>query len=131
MSEPRRRCWSSGRVSAVVIGSLLAACAGLDQRAPDSGSEVGLASYYSDVHQGQETASGERFDQRALTAAHPHLPFGSRVRVTNLANGRQIVVRINDRGPFVEGRVIDLSRRAAEALDMIDAGVVRVRLTPE
>lgn len=92
------------------------------------GSETGKASYYGDRHHGQRTASGERFDQNALTAAHRTLPFGTRVRVTNLNNERSVVLRINDRGPFVRGRVIDVSRAAAVRLDMLRAGVVPVRV---
>ncbi|MFV3386332.1 septal ring lytic transglycosylase RlpA family protein [Pseudomonas sp. NY15364] len=92
------------------------------------GSETGKASYYGDRHHGQRTASGERFDQNALTAAHRTLPFGTRVRVTNLNNERSVVLRINDRGPFVRGRVIDVSRAAATQLDMLRAGVVPVRV---
>ncbi|MEX6502408.1 septal ring lytic transglycosylase RlpA family protein [Pseudomonas zhanjiangensis] len=88
----------------------------------------GMASWYGARHHGKPTASGERFDQNALTAAHRSLPFGSRVRVTNLANDKQVVVRINDRGPFSKGRIIDLSRRAAEQLDMLRSGVAPVRL---
>ena len=92
------------------------------------GSESGKASYYGDRHHGQKTASGERFDQRAMTAAHRTLPFGTRVKVTNLNNNRSVVVRINDRGPFVRGRIIDVSRAAAEKLDMVRSGVVPVRV---
>ncbi|KFJ90338.1 lipoprotein [Pseudomonas sp. 1-7] len=91
-------------------------------------SETGKASYYGDRHHGQRTASGERFDQHALTAAHRSLPFGTRVRVTNLNNARSVVLRINDRGPFVRGRIIDVSRAAAVRLDMLRAGVVPVRV---
>lgn len=90
--------------------------------------EVGLASWYGPGFHGRRTASGEPYDMRALTAAHPAHPFGTRVRVTNLANGRRVVVRINDRGPFVGGRVIDLSRAAASALGIIGPGVARVRV---
>lgn len=89
---------------------------------------VGVASYYSQGHQGRRTASGEAFDMDAMTAAHRSLPFGTRVRVTNLANGRQAVVRINDRGPFRKDRIIDVSRAAARALGMVGSGVARVRL---
>ncbi len=92
------------------------------------GSETGKASYYGQAHHGKRTASGERFDQNALTAAHRTLPFGTRVRVTNLNNDRSVVLRINDRGPFVRGRVIDVSRAAAVRLDMLRAGVVPVRV---
>ena len=93
-----------------------------------SSSETGKASYYGDRHHGQKTANGERFDQNALTAAHRTLPFGTRVRVTNLNNERSVVLRINDRGPFVRGRIIDVSRAAAVRLDMLRAGVVPVRV---
>ncbi|MFV9682641.1 septal ring lytic transglycosylase RlpA family protein [Pseudomonas sp. NY15367] len=92
------------------------------------GSETGKASYYAQAHHGKRTASGERFDQNALTAAHRTLPFGTRVRVTNLNNERSVILRINDRGPFVRGRVIDVSHAAAVRLDMLRAGVVPVRV---
>lgn len=88
----------------------------------------GKASYYGARHHGKRTASGERFNQNALTAAHRTLPFGTRVRVTNLRNDRTVVVRINDRGPYGRGRIIDVSRKAAEALGMLRAGVVPVRV---
>ncbi|MFI8482589.1 septal ring lytic transglycosylase RlpA family protein [Pseudomonas sp. NPDC078700] len=91
-------------------------------------SATGDASYYAAQHQGQKTASGERFDQNSLTAAHRSLPFGSRVQVTNLSNNKTVVVRINDRGPFTGGRIIDLSRKAAEQLDMLNDGVTKVRI---
>jgi rare lipoprotein A (peptidoglycan hydrolase) len=90
--------------------------------------EVGLASWYGDYHHGQRTASGEVFDMRQLTAAHRTLPLGTRLRVTNLHNGRMVRVRVNDRGPYVPGRVLDLSREAARVLDMVERGVVPVRL---
>jgi rare lipoprotein A len=91
------------------------------------GVQEGKASWYGREQQGGPTASGERFDMHKLTAAHRKLPMNTRVRVTNLRNGRQVVVRINDRGPY--GRcIIDLSKAAAERLEMIDAGVVPVRL---
>jgi len=87
----------------------------------------GLASWYGGGHHGGPTASGERFNKNALTAAHRTLPMNTRVRVTNQRNGRSVVVRINDRGPY--GRaVIDVSEAAAKQLDMIDAGVVPVRI---
>ena len=91
--------------------------------------QSGKASWYGKRFQGHKTASGERFDAGALTAAHRTLPFGTRVEVTNLANGRRVVVRINDRGPFGgRGRILDLSEAAAKRLDMKRAGVARVRL---
>jgi rare lipoprotein A len=88
--------------------------------------EVGIASWYGPGFQGKRTANGERFDTRALTAAHKTLPFGTRVRVKSLADGKEVVVRINDRGPFIAGRIIDLSRAAAQALGM--RGIKRVEL---
>lgn len=90
--------------------------------------ETGLASWYGDQFHGRPTATGERFDMNALTAAHKTLPLPGLVEVTNLANGRRIVVRVNDRGPFVDGRIIDLSRGAADALDLRSAGVGEVRV---
>jgi rare lipoprotein A len=99
-------------------------------RIPDETSEtrpaaaLGVASFYSDT----ETASGERFDRNELTAAHPTLPFGTKLRVTDVSSGRFVTVRVNDRGPFVRGRVVDISPSAAEALGMMDKGVANVRL---
>ncbi len=90
--------------------------------------ETGLAGWYGPGFDGECTASGELFDMQALTAAHRDLPLGSRVRVTNLENGRQVVVRINDRGPWVEDRIIDLSYAASRRLGMLEDGVVEVRL---
>ena len=89
---------------------------------------TGTASFYGKRFHGRLTANGERFDMRAMTAAHRTLPFGSKVRVTNPRNGRQVVVRINDRGPFAKGRAIDLSRAAAEEIGMIHRGHARVEL---
>ncbi|MGO4682765.1 septal ring lytic transglycosylase RlpA family protein [Hyphomicrobium sp. 2TAF46] len=85
----------------------------------------GMASYY---WEGQKTASGARFNPEGMTAAHRTLPFGTRVRVTNQSNGQSVVVTINDRGPFIGGRVIDLSRGAARQINMTGAGVARVSL---
>jgi rare lipoprotein A len=85
----------------------------------------GVASFYTED---TETASGEKFNPHAMTAAHPSLPFGTRLRVTNLRNGRSVVVRINDRGPFVSGRVVDVSYSAAESLGMVQSGLAKVKL---
>ncbi len=90
--------------------------------------ETGWASYYSDKFHGRYTASGERYNKNALTAAHRTLAFGTKVKVTNLRNGKSVIVRINDRGPWVEGRIIDLSKEAARRLDMLAAGTVPVRI---
>ena len=88
----------------------------------------GMASYYGYDGSGNRTATGERFNPEGLTAAHRHLPFGTRVRVTNTRNGRSVVVRINDRGPFIRGRIIDLSVAAARILGMMGSGVAPVRV---
>lgn len=88
----------------------------------------GSASYYHDTLEGRATASGEPYRGAALSAAHRSLPFGSKVRVTSLANGRSVVVRVNDRGPFAAGRVIDLSRSAASRIGLLERGHGRVRL---
>jgi rare lipoprotein A len=93
--------------------------------APGQPSSYGVASFYTED---EWTASGEKFNTRALTAAHPTLPFGTRLRVTNVTNGRSVVVRINDRGPFIPGRVVDLSEQAAENLGMVERGIVKVKL---
>nr|WP_255536458.1 septal ring lytic transglycosylase RlpA family protein [Pacificimonas pallii] len=91
--------------------------------------ETGTASWYGPKFHGKPTANGERFDQNGVSAAHRTLPLPSWVRVENLDNGREITVRVNDRGPFAHNRIIDLSRRAAQLLDMQRAGVARVRVT--
>jgi rare lipoprotein A len=115
----------------MVVGiALLAGCASSSTRSSANAPATGVASYYADKYHGRTTASGERFDMNDLTAAHRTLAFGTRVRVTNRANGRSVVVRINDRGPFVKGRVIDLSLAAARKLDMVDAGLAEVELQP-
>ena len=116
----------------LVLG--LTACAGGREAAryapgevPDY-DQVGEASWYGPGFQGRKTASGVRFNMNALTAAHRSLPFGTQVRVTNVENGRTVVVTINDRGPFAGGRIIDLSKAAAGRLGMIRQGVARVRV---
>ncbi len=97
----------------------------LDAHPKANSSSYGVASFYNED---EWTASGERFNTHAMTAAHPSLPFGTRLRVTNVTNGRSVVVRINDRGPYVPGRVVDLSESAAESLGMVERGVVKVKL---
>ncbi len=91
--------------------------------------ELGKASYYADKFVGRKTANGEIFRQGKKTAAHKTLPFGTKVRVKNLANGRTIKVRINDRGPFVAGRIIDLSKKGARKIGMIQSGVANVQIS--
>jgi len=95
------------------------------QKAETRLASQGLASFYTE---GTQTASGEKFDAHELTAAHPTLPFGTRLRVTNVASGRSVTVRVNDRGPYVPGRVVDVSYSAADALGMVGGGLAKVRL---
>jgi rare lipoprotein A (peptidoglycan hydrolase) len=130
----------AGALTALAVAALLGACAPASTRAPSgtpfepsvaqltATSFTGGASWYGPGFAGRRTASGEVFDPADLTAAHRSLPFGTRVRVTDLATGAAVEVRINDRGPFVPGRVIDLSRAAAEALGAISRGVIDVRV---
>ena len=123
------------RLTWVPILTLLAGCATAGARTAavesarvDTTVELGRASYYAAIHAGRRAASGEIYDPSELTAAHRTLPFGTRVRVTNLVNDRSVVVRINDRGPFRRGRIIDVSRAAARKLDFIREGLTRVRV---
>lgn len=127
------------RIVLIAGACFLLACGGgnggpgperIDVRAPEKGqTQSGKASWYGGKFHGRKTASGERFNKHQLTAAHRKLPFGTRVRVTNLGNGKSVVVRINDRGPFGNrGRIIDVSEAAAEALGMIQSGVARIEI---
>ncbi len=90
--------------------------------------QYGMASYYGDEFHGKKTASGEIYNKWALSCAHKTLPFGTKVKVVNLKNGKSVIVRVNDRGPFVKGRIIDLSFAAAKEINMIKNGVVRVKV---
>ena len=143
---PRRsRDWAVAALAAVAI--LVAGCASSSKRSPSGSSydrgpaskkdgraargrtESGKASWYGPQFDGRLTANGEVFDMNKVSAAHKTLPFETKVLVENLSNGRELVVRINDRGPFIRGRIIDLSLGAARELDMVEAGVVPVRVT--
>lgn len=107
-------------------------CASHPQNKPDSDwvgyRESGTASYYGKKYHGRKTASGERFNQYAMTAAHKKLPFGTKVEVTNLENSRKVTVTINDRGPFVKGRIIDLSRSAFAKVGNLKSGLLKVKI---
>nr|WP_170842832.1 septal ring lytic transglycosylase RlpA family protein [Pseudomonas panipatensis] len=109
----------------VALPLILAGCAGHGGGNYD---ETGEASFYGNRHAGKRTASGERYSPNLLTAAHRDLPLGSHARVTNLNNDRSVVVRINDRGPYTRGRIIDLSRKAAEAIGLTRSGTAPVRV---
>jgi len=122
----------------VVAITWSAACSALNPSDPgysarpvltERGTEVGVASWYGPGFDGRLTASGEIYDQDALTAAHRSLPLGTQVRVTELASGRSLTLRINDRGPYKKGRIIDLSRAAAIKLGIIDKGTARVEIS--
>ena len=125
MGRRARLLLTSGLTALLVLGQAHAA---EPEQAADT--ELGIASYYSDRFQGATTASGEPFDQQALTAAHPTLPLGTTVIVTRPDTGKEVEVLINDRGPFIDGRIIDLSKRAARKLDMLHRGVARVEVMP-
>lgn len=117
----------------VTVAGLLAACSPNPgpsaMRAVEAGwLQEGEASWYGPGFHGKQTASGETYDMEAMTAAHPELPFGSRLRVINLDNGLETRVRVNDRGPFARNRVLDLSRAAAREIDMLGPGTARVRI---
>lgn len=129
----RRRPLDAGRKSGpdaillVFLGLLVGGWVLLDRLAPTD-RQTGLASWYGPGFYGRPTASGTTYTGADLTAAHRALPLGTKVRVTNLENGRRVVVVVDDRGPYIGGRVIDLSAAAAERLDMVRDGVVRVRV---
>lgn len=129
-SLPPRSAALAGLLAGAALVS--AACSGNHRPATSANAgppiERGAASWYGPKFDGHRTASGERYDMHGMTAAHPSLPFGTLVQVTNLANGRQVVVRINDRGPFAHRRIIDLSYAAAHELRILGAGTARVEL---
>lgn len=115
----------------ICLALLLFGCSGITSMndAPRTGdNETGKASFYAMKYQSRKTASGERFDQSANTAAHKKLPFGTKVKVTNIKNGKSVIVRINDRGPFVSGRIIDLSRSAFSSIGDTSTGVIDVKI---
>jgi rare lipoprotein A len=124
------------RVAALALLAAASACTAVPPPAPPAPAaveqptyaETGMASWYGRDHQGKKTAAGERFDMNQLTAAHRTLPLNTMVRVTNIENQKTVKVRINDRGPYARTRIIDLSSRAARALDIVDDGMAKVRL---
>ncbi len=128
---------TAGRILCAALAAVwLSACASppitsgaaphADRTSVARGAEVGIASWYGPGFHGKTTASGQRYDMYAMTAAHKTLPFGTRVRVTNLKNRRSVVLTINDRGPFVAGRIVDVSKRAAQALGFERQGKAEV-----
>ena len=121
-----------GLMVVIALGPAFAFADEAKAKTPDDiragAAQRGRASWYGAQHHGRETASGETFNMRALTAAHRTLPFGTRLRVTNLDNGKTVQVRVNDRGPHVRGRMLDLSYAAARAIGGIGAGIMRIRM---
>lgn len=121
--------WLAGGLCALAL--LVAGCSSapkIGEAVPSGHTESGQASFYGNEFHGRKTANGERFDQGKLTAAHRTLPFGTRLKVTNTQTGKSVTVRVNDRGPFVKGRVIDLSSSAFKTIASLNAGVVPVRI---
>ena len=115
----------------VLVVAIVPACSNVKQKSSENWigyTETGTASYYAKKHQYKKTASGELYKDNLKTAAHKELPFGSSVKVTNVANGKSVVVTVNDRGPFVRGRIIDLSRSAFSSIASLSSGLVEVRI---
>ena len=125
---------------AILISTFLWGCSSVQPKVPSTQPtgtnsenrpayiETGKASFYANLHQSKKTASGEIYDHKLNTAAHKKLPFGTKVRVTNLANGKTVVVKINDRGPFVKGRILDLSKSAFSSIASTSSGVINVKV---
>ena len=111
-----------------IIAILISVPMSASARAKAGHIQNGIASYSHDSLHGNKTANGEIYNKRRLSAAHKSLPLGTKVRVTKLSNGKSIIVRINDRGPFIKGRIIDLSRRAAKDLGIIHSGIAKVKV---
>lgn len=124
---PDRRS-AAASLAALIVLSAATACARLPRPDRPDGAEIGIASWYGGEFHGRPTSSREIYDMNDMTAAHRTLPFGTYVMVTNLGNDRSVVVRVNDRGPFVRGRVIDLSYAAASVIGLVGPGTARVRI---
>ncbi len=132
MGDDGNRRFARYLAAALAVSVLSVAGCSLRHReapaAPPGPAQIGTASWYGAEFQGRRTASGERFDQRGFTAASRSFPIGTQVRVTNLANGRSVVVRVNDHGPFTRGWVLDVSYASARVLGMVGHGTARVRI---
>ncbi len=121
----------SSHIAKIMLAALLMATFSSCATLTGGYKERGTASYYGPGFEGRQTANGERFHSSELTAAHRTLPFGTKLKVKNLSNGEEVIVRINDRGPYIDGRIIDLSQEAARQLKFIQAGHTVVELTRE
>lgn len=115
-------------IKSIVLVIILSLFFPLSSSSLENYPQYGNASWYGGKFHGRKTANGERFNKYSFTGAHKKLPFGTIIRVTNLRNGKDVYIRINDRGPFVKGRIVDLSLAAAEAINFNGRGVVRVRV---
>lgn len=111
----------------IILG--LSACVAVNSSGHKSVYQTGKASWYGEKYHGRKTASGEKYNMNAMTAAHKKLPFGTKVKVTSKVNGQSVIVRINDRGPFAKNRIIDVSKAAAKKLGMIQSGEIPVTIT--
>lgn len=111
-----------------VLAAALSTGISLAQTNPQATEITGICSYYARMHNGHVTAGGEKFDSNALTAAHRKFPMGTKLKVTNIANDKSVVVTINDRGPFVKGRTLSVTRRAAQELGFVKQGIAKVRI---
>ena len=119
------------RIVCILISLVLLGCSSIPLKKDPKWigyTQSGKASYYASKFQFRKTASGERFNQFSNTAAHKKLPFGTKVKVTNVKNGKSVIVKINDRGPFIRGRIIDLSRAAFNSIANLDSGVIKVKI---
>ena len=119
------------RLTIAFVSLAILGCSGLQPKSTEDWigyTESGEASFYANIHQFNKTASGERYNHSSRTAAHKELPFGSNVRVTNVANGKSVIVKVNDRGPFVRGRIIDLSKSAFSSIANTSVGVISVQI---
>ena len=119
------------RLLLVLLSMVVVGCSSLQPRSPEEWigyTDTGEASYYANKHQQRKTASGELYRHELKTAAHKELPFGSKVKVTNVNNGKSVVVRVNDRCPFVRGRIIDLSKSAFGSIGNTAAGIIEVKI---
>lgn len=118
------------RITSTIFTAALFAVAAIAQSSPKSAQfdSTGMCSYYARMHNGNITAGRETFDSNSLTAAHRTLPMGTKLKVTNLSNGKSVVVKVNDRGPFVKGRSLSVTRRAAQDLGFVKQGVTKVRM---
>lgn len=124
----------------IIFSTFLWGCSSVKSKAPSAPptgtssvdrpayAETGKASFYANLHQSKKTASGEIYDHKLNTAAHKKLPFDTKVRVTNLANGKTVVVKINDRGPFIKGRILDLSKSAFSSIANTSSGIIEVKI---